>query len=131
MSGQSAIDRSLLELLDDATVAKAIAAFEAAIRHHYGNRLAGLFLFGSRARGDHVPDSDADVAVVLNDEDWDFWREKMALADLAYDVIVEFGADVQGWPVRRTEWADPSRHRNPALVRAMQRDGKVIDDAAA
>jgi predicted nucleotidyltransferase len=126
MSGQSTIDRSLLDLPDDATVAKALSAFASSVRRHYGSRLAGLFLFGSRARGDHTPESDADVAVILN-EDLDFWREKMALADLSYDVILEFGADVQGWPIRRTEWLDPARHRNPALVRAMQRDGKPIE----
>ena len=127
MSEQSTIDRSLLELPDDATVARAIAAFASAVRRHYGSRLVGLLLFGSRARGDHTLESDADVAVVLDDEELDFWREKMVLADLSYDAILEFGADVQGWPIRRTEWLDPARHRNPTLVRAMQRDGKVIE----
>lgn len=32
----------------------------------YGDRLAHLVLFGSRARGDAAPDSDIDVLVVLN-----------------------------------------------------------------
>lgn len=31
----------------------------------YGPRLAGLSLFGSHARGDHLPDSDIDLLVVL------------------------------------------------------------------
>ena len=31
----------------------------------YGGRLAGMFLYGSRARGDQEPDSDVDVLVVL------------------------------------------------------------------
>jgi hypothetical protein len=66
MSEQSTIDRSLLELPDDATVARAIAAFASAARRHYGSRLVGLLLFGSRARGDHTRESDADVAVVLD-----------------------------------------------------------------
>lgn len=32
----------------------------------FGNRLRGVILYGSRARGDHRPDSDADVLVVLS-----------------------------------------------------------------
>lgn len=32
----------------------------------YGDRLARMVLFGSRARGDAKPDSDIDVLVVLN-----------------------------------------------------------------
>lgn len=31
----------------------------------YGPRLIGMVLFGSRARGDHTPDSDVDLLVVL------------------------------------------------------------------
>lgn len=34
----------------------------------YGPRLAGLFLFGSQARGDALPDSDIDVMVMLHGE---------------------------------------------------------------
>lgn len=31
----------------------------------YGDRLAALDVFGSRARGDHRPDRDLDLAVIL------------------------------------------------------------------
>jgi predicted nucleotidyltransferase len=33
----------------------------------YGDRLERVALFGSRARGDHRPDSDYDVAVLIKD----------------------------------------------------------------
>ncbi|MFP4248886.1 MAG: nucleotidyltransferase domain-containing protein, partial [Armatimonadota bacterium] len=33
----------------------------------YGDRLRGVYLFGSHARGEAGPDSDVDVAVVLDD----------------------------------------------------------------
>ncbi len=125
MSAAPPVD-DLLTLPDDATVDRALRDFADTLRPVYGERLRGVYLFGSRARGDHTPESDADVAVVLADGDWDYWDEKMRLADLEYDTIIATGAEPQGWPVRESEWLNPERHRNPELVRAMQRDAKDL-----
>jgi uncharacterized protein len=35
----------------------------------YGNRLAGVVFYGSRARGDHRPDSDYDLLALIEDFD--------------------------------------------------------------
>lgn len=43
-----------------------LARIAAALRETFGARLASALLFGSRARGDHGPDSDYDVAVFLD-----------------------------------------------------------------
>src|SRR6476660_8287603 len=118
MSGPTSDDKFPIPP-DDAAVERAISDFARAIRRTYGNRLKGLYLFGSRARGDHTRESDADIAVVLAGEDWNLWTEEMRLAGLEYDSIVETGAEPQAWPVREREWLDPSAHRNPDLVRAM------------
>jgi uncharacterized protein len=67
-----------------------------------------------------------DVAVVVNDPDWDFWNEKMQLSDIAYDVVMATGVDVQGWPVRVSVWNDPKLHVNPSLIEMMRHDGKVL-----
>ena len=63
-------DPMLLAPAEDAVVAKALRDFALEVRRAYGDRLKGLYLFGSRARGDHTAESDADVAVVLADGDW-------------------------------------------------------------
>ena len=86
----------------------------------------GIYLFGSRARGDHRPDSDADIAIVLSDGDWRRWPETKRLTALGYDFLVETGADLEAWPIRASEWANPALHANPALVRAMRRDARAI-----
>ncbi len=125
MSAAPPVD-DLLTLPDDATVDRALRDFADTLRPVYGERLRGVYLFGSRARGDHTPESDADVAVVLADGDWNYWDEKMRLADLEYDTIIATGAEPQGWPVRESEWLNPERHRNPELVRAMQRDARDL-----
>ena len=114
----------LLTPPDEATVDEAVHDFARAVRDAYGDRVKGIYLFGSRARGDHTPDSDADVAVVLDDGDWRVWDEKMKLASIEYDIIVDTGAEPQGWPIRESEWINPDLHSNPPLVRAMRGDAK-------
>src|SRR5437868_3965364 len=49
-----------------------------ALREAFGTRLVSALLFGSRARGDHRPDSDYDVAVLLEDFDREADREILA-----------------------------------------------------
>lgn len=56
-------------------------------------RVAEVVLFGSRARGDAMPDSDWDVAVFLTGQAG--YEELSALADAAYDLIVETGQFIQ------------------------------------
>jgi predicted nucleotidyltransferase len=46
-------------------VRAALDLLKAGLAEIYGDRLAGLVLYGSQARGDAREDSDVDVAVVL------------------------------------------------------------------
>ncbi len=110
----------------EADVARALDLFAAAVGAAYRDRLSALFLFGSRARGDNEPFSDADVAVVLNDQDLGLMRETRRLARLAHEVLIETGVEVQAWPVSRAAWEDPARHPDRSLVERMRRDAKAI-----
>lgn len=97
----------LAELLappSDATVAGAVAAYGKAVADAYGPRLTGLYLFGSRARGDHRPDSDVDLAVVLTTLDGSAVVEKMKLIDLAFDALTDAGVMIQPWPFTAAQW---------------------------
>ena len=127
MSAIDAVETDPYAPPDDATVNQAIEDYARAVREAYGERVKGIYLFGSRARGDHTPESDADVAVVLDDADWNFWKEKMRLADLSYPMIVDSGAHVQGWPVTERDWNDEKPMESPELVLAMRRDARPIE----
>ncbi len=87
------------------------------LRALYGDRLARIVLFGSRARGDHRDDSDYDVAVFL--KTWpDWWRELDVLAGLSNDLLDASGAvfDIKPYAVR--EWSDQT-----PLMSEIRRDG--------
>ena len=62
-------------------VQPAIDTLREGVKAIYGARLKGLILFGSRARGDARPDSDIDIAVIL-DQVVDRGRERALLSDL-------------------------------------------------
>ena len=111
----------------EAEVEEALKRFAADVHRHYGDRLKGLYLFGSRARRDHGPFSDADVAVVLADENWGLVREVRQLARLAVDTLIEKGVEVHGWPVSQAAWDHPESHPESALIKAMRRDAKPIE----
>lgn len=110
----------------EAEVELAVARFARAVRVCYGSRLSGLYLFGSRARGDHYPYSDIDIAVVISDQALDFWKEKTQLTDIAFDADFGTRAYIQAFPFSLDEWSDPARHHNPSLVRAARRDAVAL-----
>lgn len=105
----------------DAETLAAVRAFLAKLPAHFA--LAEAFLFGSRARGVHRPDSDADVAVMLHGPPGGFVATKLALADLAYDVLLDTGIRIQPFPIWEEEWANPGAYPNPRLLENIGREG--------
>lgn len=84
-----------------------------------------VLLYGSRARGDFTPDSDADVALILPHGAHD-WRLLWMLSGLAYDVFVDTGIMIQPVPVSSRDWADPDRFPRPSFLRNVAREGVLL-----
>ena len=80
-------------------------------------------LFGSRARGDHGPDSDADVAVILEGDRGERYKVAGQMAEIAFDVMLETGVLVQGLPLWDEELRRPETFSNPALIANILREG--------
>jgi predicted nucleotidyltransferase len=80
-------------------------------------------VFGSRARGDHRPDSDADLAVILKGERGDRYKVSGDMAGIAFDVMLETGILVQAVPLWEGELQRPERFSNPALIDNIKREG--------
>ena len=57
-----------LERTIDPTVRRTLNAFHTVLASRYSPHLKVVYLFGSRARQDHRPDSDADLAAFVDAE---------------------------------------------------------------
>ncbi len=57
----------------------------------YGERIRGITLFGSVARGTPSRDSDIDLLVVIDKEDFRLRRD---LTGLAFDIFMDTGGDL-------------------------------------
>ena len=105
----------------DAETERAARVFMQRIEGKYPT-IEGL-VYGSRARGDHRPDSDADLAVILKGERGDRYKVSGEMAGIAFDVMLETGILVQAVPLWEGELKQPERFSNPALIDNIKREG--------
>lgn len=97
-----------------------LARFRQALAEVYGDRLARVVLYGSRARGDARPDSDYDIAVFLKGPTR-LWRESERLADLETTILYDSGAIINALPFT----AETYGARTP-LMHELRRDGRDL-----
>jgi predicted nucleotidyltransferase len=116
------------EYMTDANVTTntltATRAFAERVGHAYPTQKA--ILFGSRARGSSHDESDADVAIILKGAVGSFIKTKMAMNDIAYDILLDTGIRIQPLPVWEAEWAHPESYSNPHLLHNIARDGITL-----
>ena len=79
--------------------------FRQALDAAYGARLERAVLFGSRARGDHRPDSDYDVAVFLKNIGA-FGDELVPIIDIGDAILRETGAVINALPLAAGSYRD-------------------------
>jgi len=106
--------------IDPATY-QAVCQFKEKILLRY--RDAVIILFGSRARQTHHPESDADVAVLLPGPKSDYLTTKLAMSDIAFDLLLKTGIRISPLPIWLEEWDHPEHYSNPALLHNIAREG--------
>jgi len=52
-----------------------------------------------------------------------FVATRPAMADLAYEVLLQTGIRIQPLPIREEEWEHPEAYSNPRLLHNIDRDG--------
>ncbi|MFM2450130.1 MAG: hypothetical protein RIS44_2580 [Pseudomonadota bacterium] len=105
----------------DPSTEEAVRRFISLLARRYD--MAGAIVYGSRARGTHSADSDADVAILLNGDHQRVLTTTLAMADVAYDVLLETGINISPLPVWLDQWEHPERYANPALLKNIAREG--------
>jgi predicted nucleotidyltransferase len=105
----------------DSATETAVKRFVAIISDRYD--IADVLVYGSRARGTHRSDSDADVAVLLRGDHQRLLPVKLEMADIAFDVLLETGVLISPLPIWSDEWEHPENYSNPALLHNIERDG--------
>ena len=91
--------------------------FRAALDAMFGARLERAVLYGSRARGDHQPDSDYDVAVFLHGF-VSRWEEIGRLVPVVTDILYDHEEFIHAMPYR----AGAYRHETP-MMQEIRADG--------
>jgi uncharacterized protein len=120
MTGLDPMKKSAIRGIDAETERAARAFLDKAAGQY---DMTGAILFGSRARNTHRPDSDADIAVLLHGWAGKFIVTKLAMADIAYEVLLETGIRIQPWPIWEEEWEHPESYGNPELLKNIAREG--------
>ena len=117
-----AINKSAMKTSDNilpAAAASRLADYKRAVMHAVPG-VEKLILFGSRARGEALPDSDYDVAVLVHDIS-DRPHIRRVLSDLAYDDILN-GFVIRPIPLP-ADYLTPRARRTTELADDILRDG--------
>lgn len=64
-----------------------------------------------------------DVAVILSGMPDDVTDTALAMGDIAYDIFLATGVNIEAVPFWQQQWDHPETHVNPRFVAGVRRDG--------
>jgi predicted nucleotidyltransferase len=105
----------------DSETERVARSFLAEVKRQYD--VVGAYVFGSRARGDAMPESDTDVAIFLRGKPGHRLNEAEIMADIAYGLMLESGIRVEALPLWESEWEHPETFNNLDLIENIRREG--------
>lgn len=105
----------------DTETARAARAFLDRLADRYA--VGEAILFGSRARRTHRPESDADIAVIIQGSHGKRSTAALDMAGIAFDVLMETGVLIEALPLWQDELDHPENFNNPALIENIRREG--------
>ena len=84
-------------------IRKLMKELKAGLVRIYGDKLKGVYLYGSYARGDYRQGSDVDVMILLKGYR-NYWNEQKRISKLASDVSLEYDVTVSCIFVKEIQW---------------------------
>ena len=92
--------RSTTEPLDTSTL---LARLKSRLQAIYGDRLRGVVLYGSEARGEATPDSDVDILVLLTGP-VALGQELRTIIEALYPLQLEMDRVLEAFPVDEADY---------------------------
>ncbi len=100
----------------------AVKAFRSQLNRQLGSVIESVVLFGSKARGDDRPDSDIDLLVVCNTNNW---RIANAVYSIATDVLLDHGIALSPKVLAKDDFARMAQEQ-VAFVANVEREGMTV-----
>ncbi len=97
----------------------AISSFLKQLQVNHSDRIFETFLFGSKARGDDQPDSDIDILLIVDQEDWRFRHQ---ISDIASGIALEYDVLIGSFVIGKKRWDMMERERF-SLYENVKREG--------
>ena len=98
-----------------------IRQIKSVLQHALGDRLRGVVLYGSEARGDAGPDSDIDLLVLLDGPPQDP-ADSWACINALYPLVLQLGRPIHAEPVEAATYQAGEYH----LYRNASREGVLL-----
>ena len=93
-----------------------LSEFKREAQQLYGDRLKGVYLYGSRARGEAEPDADVDILIIL--DDWSNYAEEVdRTGEIGSRLSLAYDLSISQVFVRERDW---SRGKTPFLSNARE-----------
>ncbi len=83
--------------------AELLRRVKSSLTEAFGDRLRGVILYGSEARGTAEPDSDIDFLVLLEGP-VEYWEEVHKIIRLLYPLVLEYGKPIHAKPADILEY---------------------------
>lgn len=107
------------ELIEPAVI-RVAQTFVSCVRRRHPT--ATGWLYGSHARGEAGPESDIDVALILEPSPSAARRYAVEAGGEAFDLLLETGLLVSPIAISTDEWVRPETFSNPFLLRNIERE---------
>ena len=104
-------------LLMESKVLNILKELKIGLSRTYGDRLKGVFLFGSYARGEQDKESDFDVLVIIDEFSAGYGTEVTRTGQLTSDLSLKYGISISKVFLREKDW---TQAENPFLFNVRQ-----------
>ena len=99
--------------------------FAKQLREIYGDELKKVVVYGSYARGDYQKNSDVDIMILVDADDYEIKKRFNLVCDLAFDYELEYGVVIS--PLFKNEEHFKKWSETLPFYRNVKQEGVTVD----